>query len=257
MLVAFAGVAAAPSALAAPPAPAVNWTGFYIGGNLGGVVNQTSGTSDFLDPSAAPGGNVNPQSNSFSNSHFIGGVQAGYNWQFAPRWVAGIEADWDWTHAGYDFCRQTDTASVACANNAFGFESVSSTTDWLATVRARLGVTVADVLLYATGGVAFGHIETTLVQNCVPAGCGNSGIARVTSVTSGTDRTGWVAGLGAEYAFNNNWSARAEWLYVDLGTIDSTLIATPADIAPSPQTTTWSRSEHYHQFRIGVNYRFH
>ncbi len=101
-LLAFAAVAAfAGAADAASPPP--NWTGFYIGGNIGGVASRSSGTSDFLDPSAPPGLTTNPQSNSFNNSSFIGGVQAGYNWQFAPRWVAGIEADWDWTRVELRF----------------------------------------------------------------------------------------------------------------------------------------------------------
>lgn len=255
-LLAFAAVAAfAGAADAASPAP--NWTGFYIGGNVGGVASRSSGTSDFLDPSAPPGLTSTPQSNSFNNSSFIGGVQAGYNWQFAPRWVAGIEADWDWTHVGYDFCRQTDIFSVACTDNGFGFQSISSKTDWLATLRARLGVTVADFLLYATGGVALGHVETTISQSCLVGGCGNSVTIRLTQGDSSTDKVGWVAGLGAEYAFNSNWSARAEWLYVDLGTINSTLVASTPDVAPPTQSGTWSRSERYNQFRVGVNYHFH
>jgi outer membrane immunogenic protein len=246
----FAGAADAAS-------PAATWTGFYIGGNLGGVSSRSSGTSDFLDPSAPPGLTSTPQSNSFNNTSFIGGVQAGYNWQFAPRWVAGVEADWDWTRVRYDFCRQTDIFSVACADNGFGFQSTSSRTDWLATLRGRLGFTVADFLLYATGGLALGHVETTITQSCLVGGCGNSVTIRLTQGDSSTDKVGWVAGLGAEYAFNSNWSARAEWLYVDLGNINSTLVASTPDVAPPTQTGVWSRREQYHQFRIGVNYHFH
>ena len=129
---------------AAPVAPVVNWTGFYVGGNLGGVAEHASGTSDFLDTCSAgcfPFGGfpTNPQSNSFSSTRLLGGVQAGYNWQFNPQWLVGVEGDWDWTNTGYSFCRQTNQLSAPCFNKGFGFENFSSKTDWLATARGRLG----------------------------------------------------------------------------------------------------------------------
>jgi len=67
---------------------------------------------------------------------------------------------------------------------------------------------------------------------------------------------GWVAGVGAEYALSTNWSAKAEWLYIDLGTINNSLATAGVGIPLFPQTTTWSRSERYDELRIGVNYKF-
>lgn len=83
---------------AGPVAPVIDWTGFYVGGNLGGVAEHASGTSDFLDTFVIfPFGfATNPQSNSFSSTRLLGGVQAGYNWQFNPQWLVGLEGDWDW-----------------------------------------------------------------------------------------------------------------------------------------------------------------
>jgi outer membrane immunogenic protein len=118
------------------PAPVVSWTGFYVGGNIGGVVE-----------------------------HF----QAGYNWQFNPQWLVGVEGDWDWTNTGYSFCRQTNQLSAPCFNNGFGFESISSKTDWLATVRGRLGFVWGNWLFYGTGGAAWGRVNTTATLNCLGA----------------------------------------------------------------------------------------
>jgi outer membrane immunogenic protein len=265
---AFCGVPALAADMpvkAPPPAPVVaptySWTGFYIGGNAGGVIEHASGTSDFLDPTAtgtAGHSLTNPQNNSFSNTRFIGGLQAGYNWQFDPRWVVGVEADWDWTNTGYNTCRATNAFNALfgfppCSDHGDGFENFSSTTNWIATARARLGVTVANFLLYGTGGAAVGRVSTTLGQNCLVAGCGLSTTPLAVSATSSTDKTGWAAGLGAEYAIGANWSAKAEWLHIDLGTINSSLTTAGST---GPQTTVWSRTERYDQFRVGLNYRF-
>jgi outer membrane immunogenic protein len=270
-IAALIGAAAGDRVMAAdlPPAPTYkapvlapvagyNWTGFYVGGNLGGVTEHASGTSDFNDVAGIPVLNpTNPQSNSFSNTHFVGGVQAGYNWQFDPRWVLGVEADWERTRTGYSFCRQTDITSLACADNGDGFETIKSTTDWIATARARLGVTVGNVLLYGTGGAAWGHIETTLSQSCLVGGCGaTSSATHAASSISSTIKAGWVAGLGAEAALGHNWSVRTEWLHIDLGTIGNSLTTVGNFVFPSTQTTTWSRAERYDQFRIGFNYKF-
>jgi outer membrane immunogenic protein len=256
----------APSAkIAKAPAPPVfSWTGFYIGGNAGAVASVPSGTSDFLDsaavpPLGSPAFGSNPEHYSSANSSFLGGFQAGYNWQVDPRWVVGVEADWDWTHTRYNFCRQTDVSSSACNDNGDGFESIGSRTGWLGTARARAGVTLDGILLYGTGGAAWGRVVTTLSQSCLVVGCGTvSLLPQAASSTSTTDKMGWVAGVGAEYALSTNWSAKAEWLYIDLGTINNSLTTAGSGlgIPLGLQTTTWSRSERYDELRIGVNYKF-
>jgi outer membrane immunogenic protein len=250
----------------APPAPSPvwNWTGFYIGGNIGGAFEHASGTSNFLDPLATgPDSTTNPQSNSFSPSSVIGGGQIGYNWQFNQRWVAGVEADWDATNTSYSFCRQTSTMSAPCTDTGDGFESIGSNTRWLASARGRLGVTFGNFLFYGTGGAAWGNIRTTLTQNCA-IGCGSSDLplpGGVASSSFNTTKGGWVAGLGGEMAIWKNWSVRLEWLHYDLGTISDSLTTngtTPVvgGTLPSTQTTTWSRSERYDVIRTGLDYRF-
>jgi outer membrane immunogenic protein len=243
---------------APPPPPPLIWSGFYIGGNIGIVSERASGTSDFLDPSAPPGeSRTNPQSNSFTNTTGIGGGQIGYNWQIDPRWLVGLEADWDATRPGYSFCRQTSTTSLACTDNGDGFETISSNTKWLASARARLGFTMGNWMLYGTGGIAWGRVDTTLTENCLVFGCGSSSTALFATNTSTTTKAGWVGGVGAAVALWSNWSARAEWLHYDLGTISNTLTTAglTGGVTPSLQTAVWSRTERYDVIRIGFDYR--
>jgi outer membrane immunogenic protein len=251
--------------LAAPVASVFNWTGFYVGGNFGAVGEQASGTSDFLDTVSGfefftP---TNPLNNSFSDMRFLGGVQIGYNWQFAPMWVVGVEGDWDWTDTRYFFCRQTVVGGAPCqelgAGFNVGFEKISSRTDWLATVRGRLGVPFGDWLFYGTGGAAWGRINTTLTLSClgVPpdqgGGCGSSALPLFASSTFSTTKAGWVAGLGAEMMLAGHWAARAEWLHIDLGTITDSL---PTVGDNGTQTAVWSRAERFEEFRGGLSYLF-
>jgi outer membrane immunogenic protein len=224
------------------------------------VVEHASGTSDFIDTGFDPGAGFtgfpfNPQSNSFTNARFLGGVQAGYNWQFNPQWLVGVEGDWDWAHTGYSFCRITDQFAAPCFNNGFGFENISSKTDWLATVRGRLGFVWGNWLFYGTGGAAWGRVNTTVTLNCLGAGgCGNSFTLLLGSSTASTTAAGWVAGAGAEWMLARNWSVRAEWLHIDLGTISDSVTTVGT---PGIQTAVWSRTERYDEFRVGANYLFH
>jgi outer membrane immunogenic protein len=158
-----------------PVAPAVvapvwNWTGFYIGGNVGGVWQRDDGDSNFTNPIAPFN---NPQSNSISDSSVIGGFQIGYNWQFS-NWVLGLEGDWSWLKTSNSFCRQTDISSLACSDNGSGFLTLTSETDWIATVRGRIGFTWDRFLVYGTGGVAWGNVDTSINANCLVFGCGVS-----------------------------------------------------------------------------------
>jgi outer membrane immunogenic protein len=242
----------APPPAPAPVAPVVDWTGFYVGGNIGGVLENASGTSDFTDTTPNPS---NPQNDSFSKAGFLGGGQAGYNYQIAPL-VVGVEGDWDWTDTKYSFCRQTDPGSAACFDNSNGFETIGSKTDWLATLRGRLGVTWGNLLFYGTGGAAWGRVNTDLTLSCLVDGCGATSLVKLFSSSTNSDtKSGWVAGLGAEYMLARNWSVRAEWLHIDLGTISDSLSTVGS--SGTIQTAVWSRTERFDQFRVGVNYLFH
>jgi outer membrane immunogenic protein len=116
--------------------------------------------------------------------------------------------------------------------------------DWFGTVRGRIGVVNNNILFFATGGVAFGQVKETIAENFT-----NIAPANFSSSTNGFNQVGWAAGGGIEAALAGNWTAKVEYLYLDLGTIKSTFTDGTATI-----TNTSSVRDHI--FRAGVNYRF-
>ncbi|HET9718281.1 MAG TPA: outer membrane protein [Pseudolabrys sp.] len=226
----------APAVAPMPMAPAFTWTGFYVGLHAGwGFTSSSDATvsDNFLlfDPvSLDQGGNG-----------VVGGLQLGYNWQFAPNWLIGIEGDFSGTGI-----RETATAPVTFggAPAGPGFNHIAERdVRWLATLRARLGFTSGPWLLYVTGGGAWGGIDYTAGPNY--AGLYNA-------VTFDDTASGWTVGGGFEYAFNNNWTARLEYLYIDLDdvTFHNAVVPVPAFSA----TTTWENR--FNVVRVGVNYKF-
>ncbi|BAT61025.1 OmpA-like transmembrane domain protein [Variibacter gotjawalensis] len=180
----------APVAVAAPY---MLWNGFYIGANAGyswGRDRVGGGRAD--------------------TDGFSGGGQIGYNWQFSPNWVFGIEADLQGSNI------ESDVALLNTNVHMWG------------TVRGRLGYAWNNVLLYGTGGFAYGRNELT--------GFG---------VSQSKTHTGYTFGGGLEYAFAPQWSAKVEYLYVDLG----------REFYDAPAFQTNVRSD-FHTVRLGINYRF-
>jgi iron complex outermembrane recepter protein len=167
----------------APPT-AVNWTGVYVGVNGG----FTYGGSDWTD--SVTGGS----SDYFSTMGFVFGGTVGANYQAGP-WVFGVEGDGDWADSnGYGTFTTTSTTGL-CAGGCITNNS------WLATARGRVGYAFDRFLVYGTGGAAFGNIQAHFSNDPV-----------TTSM-----ETGWTAGGGLEYALGSGWSAKAEYLFVDLG----------------------------------------
>ena len=233
----------APAAVFAPQ----SWTGFYIGGDVGGAWSHTSGSWTGL-PSAAAFG-VNPTSGSLSGSSFLGGVHAGYDYQFAPTWVFGVEGDWDWTHTrGSNTGAWTGFGTGAPIPGAA--TTMNSTVDWLASLRGRLGYLVTpNVLAYATGGVAWGdvHYSGTAAN---PA----TGYAASTAFNNTSD--GFVVGGGLEWAITHNWSLRGEYLFYHLNSgAGATAPGTPAVFAGFPSSFSWSRTN-IDVARAGLSYKF-
>jgi outer membrane immunogenic protein len=150
-----------------------------------------------------------------NNGGFIGGGQIGYNWRFA--WgVAGIEADFQGVSGGPNV---TGTTFVL-ANN--GIPTVtnldaSKRLDTLGTVRGRLGwLATPTLLVYGTGGFAFGDVRSDIDISQTNAGNGNFG---ETAANFSDTRSGWAAGAGFEWLFLPNWSMKVEWLHYDLGDV--------------------------------------
>src|SRR4029078_2957677 len=143
--------------VAAPIAPPVySWTGFYVGGHVGALWTTSSGRWDPL-PSVAFFGEF-PNIGNLNDTAFVGGLHAGYNWQFAPSWVAGIEGGGSWTYSGRRFTQPWHFISVNFVNPTIrpnALTSMSLGFDWLATIRGRIGYLVKPTaLLYFTVGVA-------------------------------------------------------------------------------------------------------
>src|ERR1039458_2079568 len=180
-----------PVAVAVP----FTWTGFYVGGSAGLISQNTTGT-DINGLWDSPG-------DTYGVPGYSGlfGINVGYNYQLSNNIVLGLEADIAW--AGLN------NTSTNFDITGTGF-SVSSKLSSLGTVRGRIGYAFDRALVCATGGFAFGHVENaTAILRGDPAYYNVS--------TSGT-QTGWTVGGGLEYAVTNNWTVRAETLYVDLGT---------------------------------------
>lgn len=194
----LSSAAPAPYYKAPPPVEVCTWCGFYIGANVGGSWGNARSTFD------APGFPA-----FFSNtSHpdgVIGGGQVGYNWQ-TGNLVFGIETDFQGSGQ-----RASDTlAAIATPLGAFSLTETDKET-WFGTTRGRIGFApgASNWLLYGTGGVAYGDVDTAFTL-ATPFGSA--------TVSDTSTRVGWTGGGGLEYMFLPRWSFKAEYLYMDLGT---------------------------------------
>jgi outer membrane immunogenic protein len=246
---AVAASAADPIAMAPAKMAAVfDWTGFYIGGNVGGAWENESGNSNFMASNPPAAQTSTPQSNALRNTAVIGGVHVGYNWQIS-HWVFGAEADWDWTNTRNGFCRQTDNLSAACTDNGRGFLTLNGRTEWLDSARGRVGYTWDRFMIYGTGGAAWAKFDSSITANCRLAGCGASLVSQNPTANFSDRKPGWTAGAGIEAMLDSDWIARAEYLHYDLGSVTSTLSAVE-------NSTTWSRAFRYETVRVGLSYKF-
>lgn len=223
-----------------------NWTGWYVGGNVGYGWSTGDTTIGFSDPGGL--GNVGPTIAAGAlpvrfpaqASGAVGGLQLGYNYQLSRQWLVGAEVDF--SLSGIDGTRTINTAVT-------GFFPIGNATshqlNWFGTIRGRVGFTVEQWLFFATGGAAYGQVRDTYRQRNAPLGPINI------SVTDSATQWGWVLGGGVEYGFSN-WTARLEYLYVDLGT--------HSFLAPSNFGTTVSFTPAFatteHIVRAALNYRF-
>jgi outer membrane immunogenic protein len=233
---------------AAPVAPVYNWTGWYAGIN-GGYSWQDSSVG--FSPASAPMANifnllpagVAPGSVDLNPKGGLFGGQIGYNWQ-AGVWVLGLEADLDWADI------KSSGAAVGPVFVLRGLDSIAGTAtqkiDAFGTLRARVGFTPTDrVLLFATGGLAYGHTK-------LDATYGDAACIFCTSGSSSAWKTGWTAGAGVEWAFQNNWTLRGEYLYYDLGSVDHVLTDPTA-----PNAAINARAEYHGNIvRAALNYKF-
>ncbi len=236
--------------VAAPITPVYSWTGFYVGGHVGALWQRSDGRFDPLPD--VPFFGIFPNSGDLNDTAFVGGLHAGYNWQFAPSWVAGIEADWSWTNAEGSFT-QPWTSIIGPTVRPAALTSMSIGPNWLATVRGRIGYLVTPTaLLYFTGGFAFADVDYTASANNEPPS------TYVSSTSFSKTVPGYVLGGGFEWALWNHWSVRAEYLFHRLNT--STAVAvSPTDTVTFPpplgSSFSWSDTD-LHTVRVGGSYKF-
>ncbi len=203
----------------APPAapPPFSWTGFYIGANIGGawangnLVDNFTGASFGFDPAG-----------------FIGGGQAGFNYQI-NQFVFGVEGDIDGTTIS-----QTGVGIPTGIGTLQGHDS----TDWIATLTGRVGIAWDRWLWYAKGGGAWVQESATITNQTTGVSVGNS-----------TTLDGWTAGVGVEWAFFDQWSAKLEYDYIGLNDWSPAT----SNIFVNDFLTLHS---HVQEFKAGINYRF-
>jgi len=166
----------------------------------------------------------------FGTSGFVFGGTVGANYQVGSL-VFGVEADGDWADAsGFG----TFTASALCTGACF------TTSSWLSTVRGRAGYAFDRFLVYGTGGVAFGNVRANFSND---------------PVTSSVE-AGWTVGAGVEFAFTRNWSAKAEYLFVNLADGSCTTNCAIADASGTPVIPNVAVRFNESIVRGGINYRF-
>jgi outer membrane immunogenic protein len=234
----------------APPAVVVaayNWSGFYLGVHAGytfGEDDNISTTGQAAANIANVAGGARPGLVRTDRDGFIGGGQAGYNWQLTPNWVAGVETDISYVDVRRDRTVVTIPLNgIGTLNNTF-----RTRMEYFGTVRGRIGYAWDRTLLYATGGLAYADIENSV------AFFGPAGQLQFSGNNSRT-KAGYTVGAGIEHAFSPNWSAKAEYLYYDFR--DETVNVAVIPGSGGGGTGYNSRFENDgHIVRAGLNYKF-
>jgi outer membrane immunogenic protein len=266
------------------PAPVWTWTGFYVGGNVGyswgrawtdfseysSATSVVTATTTAGVPLAGNGLVTTATSTALGNAAanmngWLGGAQAGYNWQI-QQWVLGLEADIQATGEKDDplFC----SVPGCPAGSAFG--TSTSKLPWFGTVRGRAGYSWnyapnQPILLYATGGLAYGEVDASYTGGLVGGPFG--------AVNVNSTRAGWTVGGGGEGRLGaTNWTLKLEYLYMDFGRVSGSVAGAGApfvtffginnaDLIHFLTTNTsilGTASTHVTDqlVRVGVNYKF-
>jgi outer membrane autotransporter protein len=204
-----------------PPLPYVPppvWTGFHVGGQAGFAFSGEDSTSTFFGT---------PVTFSTNPSGVIGGLEAGYDYQFSPNWLIGAELELSWTTASGNFNFITTNPAGTVASGIF-----NSNHNWYDTFTGRVGYVISDWVLYAKGGAAWINADYSLAVSGVPGG----GSVNDT-------RGGYAFGLGAEWMFGPGWSTKLEYDYLGFGNNSYALGGVGASV-----------NSHVQLIEVGVNY---
>ncbi len=239
---------AADMAVKAAQAPVYQWSGCYAGLNLGGGATGTNFTTA-VDPGtylvgADPATVAATGSGSHGGDGLLAGGQVGCNLQ-SGLVVFGVEGDFDYFHSNPFFENNTETLS----DGVTGFNVKQSlSTDYLATIRPRIGIAADRNLAYLTAGAAFtraSYTETYLDQAAPPA---------FGTAVGSKSLVGWVVGAGWEYAFVEHWTFKAEYLYASFPKVSG--LGAIVNPGVGSNTLHGSGDLTVQLLRAGVNYRF-
>ena len=244
-----ADLAARPYTKAPVLEPIYNWTGFYVGGNVGYSWGRSSDTSTLTNGAGAV---LFTSADRANMDGVIGGGQIGYNWQ-VQNWVWGLEAD-------IQGSGQKGSRAYLCPTGVctppFGViavfpgpavpVSLDQKLEWFGTVRGRVGVLATpQVLFYATGGLAYGEVKNTATIGLVPVTFSNS-----------DTRVGYTVGAGVEGVIGGNWTAKLEYLWVDLGRTSGSFVTALPALGGGVLSSNYSSRITDNIVRVGVNYKF-
>jgi outer membrane immunogenic protein len=281
-LIGSSALAADVAVKAPPPAPApvYNWTGWYAGVNAGASMGNAKTDFNVSRVTCVPSCGLWANGHGFSDRSypdgFIGGGQIGYNWQYSPLIVVGLEAD-------IQGALERNTNNLTNAFTDFGgtitstnVTSYTTQIDWFGTVRGRIGYVWGngEVLTYITGGLAYGEVKingSNALTILCPSACSSGPPLTFTGTLnqpfSGSHvNTGWVLGYGTEGRLATpGWTWRVESYYMDLGHLNASGTFGPACVGNlcaqggSPVTGNIATNTHFTDWilRGGLNYQFH
>jgi outer membrane immunogenic protein len=254
----LAAVAAAGLAMAAPAlAQDADWSGFYVGANLGGGWGDTTisthvgpGSALVVIPPADAGLINQTGSNNDNKAGFTGGVQLGYNYVTGSL-LLGIETDYgaldideQRTHTYQSTLAVSPPIIPAPPPVTYGLDQRAKT-GWVWTLRPRLGYVSGPWMFYGTGGVASTDVKLTTKY------ADTRNPPNTAEIHRSKTKTGWTAGAGGAYMFSTNWSVRAEYLYADFGKVTDTVTTSNGFATLSSQANVKANI-----LRMGVDYRF-
>ncbi len=245
-------------AAGAPP-PVLSWTGFYVGGNIGYGWGSSDSETDVSG--LGLGRFAFAHSDPLSLNGVLGGAQIGYNWQTASPWVYGLEADWQGSgeraNQSYSDAYSGSGGLLGVVATGTGNTNYDASIAWFGTARGRIGYAWDRVLIYGTGGLAYGQVRldgtlmdsgTTLIL-CGPS-CTPTPYSGTAPFSASRVNAGWTLGAGVEGALVGNWTWKAEYLYVDLGSLNLSAAG------PAPTTINVHANFTDNIVRFGFNYKF-
>jgi outer membrane immunogenic protein len=228
--------------------PVYDWTGFYVG--ISGGYSRGNASNSYTITGFAP------VAGSTQMDGGVFGGQAGFNWQPTRNFVVGLEADLQGTwQNGTDNPPGVSAACVPVTPQCIvtaDVVGVDQKLRWFGTARARLGFLPWDhVMLFVTGGAAFGEVESNATITNTATGLFGATTRTIASGTATNTRAGWTAGGGSEWVLSGPWTAKLEYLFVDLGTVTNSFVGGGA--VPTVVASSHVRDN---VVRIGINYRF-